>query len=495
VKRALLALAFAACGGGEEATPKVEPGSATKVAEPAITAKLVGCSAALPAPSDPRAIAGESGIGGSWGAPVGGRAALLPRVKLEAPAVHGDLSPAIVRRYLRRHLVRFQYCYEKEIVAKPDLAGGVIEMAFAIQSSGAVASATANGVDLAVSTCVANALRQIEYPKPQDGAQVQVAANLVLENPNAAPVQPASPPRRQRPTKIANEWTPFAAESIADAETARFVIKPVADGVTERLPAIDTCFDGAKGAVRVIITLATTGFQKTARAGGLGDTAIESCIAAAVSEVAGSLLPEVVEVACDITRGGDAPLRVSPDAGYLVVEVTPTELRSTSGVREIPPKGTRGATMLGNVSSVLVVAEPDAPAHGIAAALHWAPITTTLVAVKASGGAPVFVGMGDTRVERVASTDKRVVQLRTDKGRMRACVPGSTLDDSAPLLDPRAMDRVMEAVRTACASTACEPTIVVGTTGEFIAKDLVATTSAARRAGFHAISIGGPACD
>jgi hypothetical protein len=57
------------------------------------------------------------------------------------------------------------------------------------------------------------------------------------------------------------------------------------------------------------------------------------------------------------------------------------------------------------------------------------------------------------------------------------------------------MDRVMAAVASACKAIACEPTVVVGTTGEFIAKELVATTSAARRAGFHALSIGGPACE
>jgi len=50
-------------------------------------------------------------------------------------------------------------------------------------------------------------------------------------------------------------------------------------------------------------------------------------------------------------------------------------------------------------------------------------------------------------------------------------------------------------VLAACKRAPCESTIVVGTSGEFVVKDLVATTSAARRAGLPSISIGGPACD
>ena len=105
----------------------------------------------------------------------------------------------------------------------------------------------------------------------------------------------------------------------------------------------------------------------------------------------------------------------------------------------------------------------------------------------------MFVGLGDSRAERLTS-DKRVVQLKTDNGRMHACLANSELGN-APILDFRAMDGVMAKVREACNAQPCAGTIVVGTSGRFVAKDLVATTSAARRAGFAAISIGGPACN
>jgi hypothetical protein len=84
--------------------------------------------------------------------------------------------------------------------------------------------------------------------------------------------------------------------------------------------------------------------------------------------------------------------------------------------------------------------------------------------------------------------------LRTDLARMHACVPGSELKGTAPVVDFRVMDAVMIEARKACEATPCDPTVVVGTTGDFDAKELVATTSAARRAGFERISIGGPAC-
>jgi hypothetical protein len=164
-------------------------------------------------------------------------------------------------------------------------------------------------------------------------------------------------------------------------------------------------------------------------------------------------------------------------------------------VREVLSRDAPRTGPLYLTATMLVVGEPDAPAHVLDYGLWWAPKGATLVAVKASGGAPVFLGMGDSGAQRQVLTDKRVLQLRTDNGRVRACISGETLDATAPILDPKAMDRVLEAAVAACKRTACEPTIVVGTSGEFVMKDLVATTSAARRAGFHAISIGGPACD
>jgi len=497
VKRALLVL-LAACGGEEKA--RVEPAGSGSAAPPkeTITAQLAGCSAALAAPTDPRdriaAIGTIGTIGTGYGSPI--RSSNAPRVVLSTPSVDGDLDAALVRRILRRHAAKFLYCFEKQVAVNPKLAGGVVEAGFAIQSSGAVASPRADGIDLEVSRCIVNALGTVRFPPPRDGNQVQVTAPIRIEyQPSSTAPVPSVPSRR--PVRTPREWTPFAGEPplLADADAAPFV-ELVTGVVRERLASVEHCFDGARGAVRAMIAIDPSGRVESTRAGGIGDSAIERCIATAVSNFTVTPPPRAIEVACDFTRGGAAPLRVSPDAGYTVVELTGREMRNRTNVRDIPPRGTPlSVTLIGTLPSVLIVAEPDAPGHGLEHALWWVPAGTTLVAVKASGGAPVFLGMGDSRAQRSATTDKRVVQLRTDNGRLRACIPGEVLARSAPLLEPRTMDAVLAEVVAACQRTACEPTVVVGTSGEFIAKDLVATTSAARRAGFQSISIGGPACD
>lgn len=336
-------------------------------------------------------------------------------------------------------------------------------------------------------------------PKPTpvaDAAPKDVHAQLIACTPALPlPVDPrdARTPRRS-PTRVTREWTPFALlPVVADDAVATPAAVAVTDAVRDRLPVVDKCFDDALGVVRTMIAIDTTGAIQSVRAGGLGDAAVESCLAIAVNGFTVAPPAQSVEIACDFVRGrADAPLRVSSDAGYAVVQVTSHEVRVDGATHPLPAK--QRITSLGVKSAVLVVADPDATAQGIDFALWWAPAGgSTLVAIKASGGAPVFVGMGDSRADRVKTT-KRVLQLRTDGGRMRACLPNSELGD-APLLDFRAMDAVMAKARQACDAQPCEHTIVVGTSASFEAKDLVATTSASRRAGFPMISIGGPACD
>jgi hypothetical protein len=401
--------------------------------------------------------------------------------------VAGDLETALVRRITRQHIPKFQYCFEKQLLANPQLVGGDIELAYAIQSSGVVASPTVAGTDAQVATCMKTAAATMAFPAPLDGNQVQVRTQLRIR----WPIDPDAPiPATRRPT---TEWTPFAIDD-ATSEPAAATIEAVKTAVTARMPEIEGCFDGARGAVRAMIAIDATGAIKSRRAGGIGDASIETCIA---TKLAGfTVAPgSAVEVACDVTRGTEVPLRVSSDAGYLVLEVTRDDVRFGRSTFAIPSRGsTRPITSLTSTRAVLVLANPDATGAGLEAALFWAPAGTTLVAVKAAGGAPVFLGMGDSRAQRVPATTKRVVQLRTDRGKLRACIPGEQLDQSAPLLDPRAVDRVLGAVVAACAKVPCEPVAVVGTSGELVAKDLVATTSAAQRAGLT-ISIGGPACD
>jgi hypothetical protein len=112
------------------------------------------------------------GVGGGRGG-MRGRSAAVPTVSIGQPSAQGDLDKAIIRRYIKRNLQKIQYCYEKELLAKPGLSGTVATQFF-ITPNGNVASASGSGVDPNVANCVANVIKAIEFPKPKGGGGVQV---------------------------------------------------------------------------------------------------------------------------------------------------------------------------------------------------------------------------------------------------------------------------------------------------------------------------------
>jgi hypothetical protein len=94
----------------------------------------------------------------------------------------GDLDKAIVRRYLKRNYQRLVYCYEKEQLAKPKIAGKLV-IKFEISGEGKVTSATTKGVDPEVERCVATVIKNIELPKPKDGKVVEVTTAMTYAMP------------------------------------------------------------------------------------------------------------------------------------------------------------------------------------------------------------------------------------------------------------------------------------------------------------------------
>jgi hypothetical protein len=112
------------------------------------------------------------GVGGGRGG-MKGRTSAVPTVSIGTPSANGDLDKAIIRRYIKRNLPKIQYCYEKELLAKPSLAG-TVQTQFLIMPNGTVASANGNGVDGTVAACVASVVKSIEFPKPKNGGSVQV---------------------------------------------------------------------------------------------------------------------------------------------------------------------------------------------------------------------------------------------------------------------------------------------------------------------------------
>ena len=329
MRRALLVLVVA-CGSEDPPAAPAKPLPAE-----AITAQLLGCTNALAAPSNQREP--EITMGASGG--LGTRAATgaLPRVSVQQPMVAGNLDVLVVQRILRRHVLKFQYCFEKQLLVNPQLAGGSIEAVFAIQPTGRVASPRADGVDPAVARCFANALSSVAFPAPLDGNQVQVTAPIRIDY-----QPPAGAPAPPRPT-LMREWTPYAPGSAAPDDVAKPIVDATTAAVRARLAPVEHCFDGARGLVRAMLAFDTDGHITSLRTGGLGDSAVERCIGKALDGVTVPAAAAPVEVACDFARGGEAPLRVSPDAGYGVIEVTARHVQNRFLARDIPPPGAPSA--------------------------------------------------------------------------------------------------------------------------------------------------------
>jgi pSer/pThr/pTyr-binding forkhead associated (FHA) protein len=112
------------------------------------------------------------GVGGGRGG-LRGRTAAVPTVSIGQPSSQGDLDKAIIRRYIKRNIQKIQYCYEKQLLANPTLSG-TVQSQFFITPNGTVASSTGSGVDSTVANCVADVIRNIEFPKPKGGGGVQV---------------------------------------------------------------------------------------------------------------------------------------------------------------------------------------------------------------------------------------------------------------------------------------------------------------------------------
>ena len=106
--------------------------------------------------------------GTGWGGQLWSRAHVTqsPTVILCGPGClvsdHG-VDKEIIRRYIRRQLERITYCYEKELIARPD-ASGEVAIDFLIAADGAVPVASGQG-DPAIASCVVAVIKGIEFPR------------------------------------------------------------------------------------------------------------------------------------------------------------------------------------------------------------------------------------------------------------------------------------------------------------------------------------------
>lgn len=116
---------------------------------------------------------GGGGCGGM------GRTMSMPAVHIGTADVKGPLDKAIVRRYVKRNTQKLLYCYEKQLLSTPSLAG-TVTVTFRIGADGKIAAPVkAKGVDPTIDACVADVVKAIEFPKPKHGKPVDVTYPFV----------------------------------------------------------------------------------------------------------------------------------------------------------------------------------------------------------------------------------------------------------------------------------------------------------------------------
>jgi hypothetical protein len=101
-----------------------------------------------------------------------------PAVRLGTTTLAGGLPPEVVQRVVRSSFGRARKCYETARAKNP-AAAGTITVTFTIRADGSVGSSDGAGdfPDAAMVSCVARAILQLSFPKPE-GAALRVRQDL-----------------------------------------------------------------------------------------------------------------------------------------------------------------------------------------------------------------------------------------------------------------------------------------------------------------------------
>jgi TonB family protein len=108
-----------------------------------------------------------------------------PEVTPGIVKARGRLDKEIIRRVIRSHLKEVKFCYETELVRKPDLYGR-LTIQFTITPTGTVSSSAVERSSVgnrAVEQCIASAVKRWTFPQPEDGGIVLVNYPFVLQSP------------------------------------------------------------------------------------------------------------------------------------------------------------------------------------------------------------------------------------------------------------------------------------------------------------------------
>jgi hypothetical protein len=103
-----------------------------------------------------------------------------PPVVIGRPIIdNGSYDGAIIKRYVKRKLAQISFCYEQQLLVNRDLSGTVMAE-WTISMNGLVQASRASGVDGKVSSCIAEVISTIQFPKPPQVGVYQVRYPFVL---------------------------------------------------------------------------------------------------------------------------------------------------------------------------------------------------------------------------------------------------------------------------------------------------------------------------
>src|SRR5688572_7758518 len=146
-KHGWMILVLAACGGGQRAGGEMP---SNEVAMEEETVERTEVEPTSPEREKALADARAAGVLGSVNPcaaanPCAGAATGVPATR-DKPGIRG---------VVKQHIPKITYCYEKQLLVKPNLAGTTL-VSFTIAPDGTVSAATGSGFDADVDACVAS---------------------------------------------------------------------------------------------------------------------------------------------------------------------------------------------------------------------------------------------------------------------------------------------------------------------------------------------------
>ena len=463
---------LAACSGGTGVeSPRTKP-----------RLRLVECAPAQPlfVEVDGRVTTHGRLDGAGLGWAGGGRPAPARRaasISFGLPSTTGMMDAMVVRKTVSTRMTDLQRCYERELQVNPSTTRHSVAWRFAVAQDGRVvfADPTSQQMSGPTSACISRVFRLLQFPARATGGSITVTLPLVFDS---IPISDR-PPALVGSEKVA--WTPFAVGAFAP-ERATTVARAAESALRGKASKLDACFTAnASGSLRTLLGVQGDGNVAMIRAGGIGEDAVERCVE---KELLGvkvvNPLGDATEITCDFARGDAQPWRVTPTASYGVISTSRKQM--TFGKKSIAVGALEPDALPAN-ATYLIVAEPDTPGSVLTNALAWASEgDASIVALRDGNRAPMYLGMG--RVGHDDALASRPMMM-LGRGRVQACLGKQTRDGKLS-----EAGQLAQRLASRCKSMRCG-TLVIGIDDLAVAKDLVEVTSAARRAGFDRVLIGG----